>query len=129
MSFLHRNGLALRGLAVLLTAYCVLASGRALVPGLCATLADAKAASSGESCCTPKPACCHDASASTGAVITTAPHPCAFCMLVHTAAQPMVLARFHAPVVDAPHSIAAHDYYVADSTSADCFLRRAPPLA
>lgn len=40
MSFLHRNGLMLRVIAVVLTAYCVLASGRALIPGVCATLAD-----------------------------------------------------------------------------------------
>ncbi len=126
MSFLHRNRLALRGLAVVLTAYCVLASGRALVPGLCATLADAKASEA--ACCEPKPSCCHDSPA-TGAAITTAPHPCAFCTLVHTAAQPTVLVAVHAPAIDTPRFLAAHEDYVADPTSAGCFLRRAPPLA
>jgi len=128
MSFLHRNGLMLRGIAVFLTAYCVLASGRALVPGLCATLADLNAEA--DACCQPKPSCCHDDTDAAGAAaITTAPHPCAFCNLVHTAAHPIALAKCSAPEFNAPRFIAAHDDYAADPTSADCFLRRAPPLA
>lgn len=128
MSFLHRNGLMLRGIAVLMTAYCVLASGRALVPGLCATLVDLNAKA--DACCQPKPSCCHDEADAAGSeTITTAPHPCAFCTLVHTAAHPISMAAVHASSVDAPRYLAAHEDYVADPTSAGCFLRRAPPLA
>jgi len=128
MSFLGRNGLVLRGIAVALTAYCVLASGRAMVPGLCATLADldAKGASA---CCKPVPSCCHTAEHDRAFTISAQSHACAFCQLVHTAATPNLVVAHAAPAIDAPRLIVAHDEYAADPASAGCFLRRAPPLA
>jgi len=129
MSFLHRNGLALRGIAVFLTAYCVLASGRAMIPGLCATLADLNQQSATAKCCEPKPPCCEKDVAAASTSIAVPAHECAFCMLVHTAAQPIVLEKFSAPEITAPLQLAAHDVHVVDSVSAGCFLRRAPPSA
>ena len=128
MSFLHRNGLALRGIAVLLTAYCVLASGRAMVPGLCATLADADQKDAA-ACCNPKPACCHDESRAAGTAISSAAHACAFCMLVHTAAQPVALETSSAPAINTPLQLAAHEDYIADPASSGYFPPRAPPLS
>jgi hypothetical protein len=125
MSFLRRNGLALRGLAVLLTAYCVLASGRALVPGLCATLADLDR----ESCCNPVPTCCEGGAVPQIPHMKSAAHDCAFCNLVHTAAQPIALAAIPAPALSTSLQLAAHDAYIPDPTSAGFFNRRAPPLS
>lgn len=130
MNDLTRTALATRAFAVFIAAYCVLASGRALVPGLCATLADLdrNSKSAAPDCHTPKTACCHDGSSGCE-VITTAPHPCAFCALVHapalTEASPVaVLPAFSTPLI-----LAAHDCYVPDSTGAEAYSLRGPPIS
>lgn len=129
MLFLRRNGIALRGFAVFLTAYCVLASGRALVPGLCATLADLDRQASGESCCNPAPTCCEGGAVPQNPHVKSTAHDCAFCNLVHTAAQPIAFALVDAPALSTPLQLAAHDAYIPDPTSAGFFNRRAPPLS
>ena len=117
MSFLRRNGLVLRGLAVALTAYCVLASGRALIPGLCATLADANARVAA-SCHAPKHSCCDTPGQE--AVHLSSP--------AHTAAQPIALETIQRFAAHTPLSAVSHEVYVADFAAAGHFLR-APPLA
>lgn len=127
MVFPPRTSVVLRGFAVFVTAYCVIASGRALIPGLCGTLAqfDDSAA-----CCAPKPACCGSGSAATSTPTVTSVHHghvCAFCTLVHTAAQPV-----HSPVaVSVPPTawpVHIHGSPAPELAEAhDPVLRRGPP--
>jgi len=50
-------------------------------------------------------------------------------MLVHTAAQPIVLETFSASAISTPLQLAAHDDYVADPASSGYCPPRAPPVA
>lgn len=130
MGFVSRTGFAARAFAVFVTAYCVLASGRALVPGLCATLADLdRNAEAAVLCHTPKHTCCERADAHRCAVITTAPHACAFCALVHAPGRLESLPVVPLPTINTPLRLAVHDFYVPDSTGADAYSRRGPPLS
>lgn len=128
MGFTSRTGFATRAFAVFITAYCVLASGRALVPGLCGTLADLNREAAAPSCHAPKTACCDDGAGGCDA-ITTPPHPCAFCALVHAPAlnEPTPLTIL--PAFSTPLTLAARDCYVPDTTGTEAYTLRGPPIS
>ncbi len=130
MPTLNRNGLATRAFAVFIAAYCVLASGRALVPGLCATLVDLDRdhEAAAPSCHAPTTTCCHDGSDGCDA-ITTPPHPCAFCALVHAPALIEAAPVVARPAFSTPLTLAAHDCYVPDFTGAEAYTLRGPPIS
>jgi hypothetical protein len=129
MGFASRTGFATRAFAVFVAAYCVLASGRALVPGLCATLAELDATAAVANCHTPKHSCCEGGAAHDCVEITTAPHPCAFCALVHAPGRVEALPAFPLPAIGTPQYLAAHDFYVPDSTGAEAYTLRGPPIS
>jgi len=125
---LSRAGYATRGFAVFVAAYCALASGRALVPGLCATLADLKT-DAVLSCHTPAPSCCHSREDGTRIAITHAARSCAFCLLVHAGVSLESTPAFHAPAFRAPLQLAAHNEYVPNPARFGACTRRGPPLS
>ncbi|MBI1320266.1 MAG: hypothetical protein GC168_15170 [Candidatus Hydrogenedens sp.] len=97
---LRRSGL--RSLAVLMAVFCVLASGRALVPGMCATqraLEENAAVRAAASCCSVQPASCCSKAPAPPAGGTRAPGEtnCAFCHLAKAVAENPAPVFFPAP--------------------------------
>ncbi len=130
MGSVSRTGFAVRVFAVFVAAYCALASGRALVPGLCATLTDLnRNAEAAAHCHVPKHTCCEHTDAHQCDTITTMPHACAFCALVHAPGRIESLPAIPLPSISTPLHLAAHDFYVPDHTGADAYSRRGPPLS
>ncbi len=129
MRHLGRRSPAVRAFAVIFTAYLVIASGRALIPGLCATLAgvehdQAICVSPDHPCCSPD-----QTNEKSGDSIVAPPTHCAFCDLVHAAARSETV-----PVIDAIAGVetlvaAAHDVYVPNLAGTGAYLRRGPPMA
>jgi len=124
---IHRSH-SMRAIAVFVAAYCVLASGRALVPGLCATLADAKAGEA-MACHVPKTPCCEHGGAGAPIAITHPTHPCAFCALVHHGVLLDSAPAVHRQQISAPRFLVAHDAYAPDPAAFGAGTRRGPPLS
>lgn len=122
------RGIATQVFAMFVAAYCALASGRALVPGLCARLADLKA-DTAVSCHTPQPACCRAGETDAPAAITHAMHDCAFCALVHRGVPLEAAPAIHTIAFNAPLQLAAYDNYVPDPAGFGACTRRGPPLS
>ncbi len=125
---LDRAGYLTRGFAVFVAAFCVLASGRALVPGLCATLADMKA-DAAASCHVPQPSYCHAGEADSSTALKHTMHNCAFCALVHHGVPLESMPVIHAAAFSTPLYLAAHDDYVPDPAGFGAGTRRGPPLS
>ena len=130
MLSIDRNGIALRGCAVFFAAFCVVASARALIPGLCATLADLDRESTAI-CVSPSHACCEPAPEGPGAAVSiSAPEShCAFCTLTHAVAHLVSVPEFAPAKLDTPRVLAAHDFYVPNLTGVEAYGRRGPPVA
>ncbi len=89
--------------AVVMLAFCLLSHGRALVPGMCATLAAAKDGARADTCCSDVCALSETSRTATAVEATRDKHPdCAFCNLAKgiIQVQAYVYCEHPAPVVE-----------------------------
>lgn len=129
MRLFKRNRLPVRAFAAFFAAYCVVASARALIPGLCATLT-ALEHDDPALCRSPEHACCRPAPAESSAESIAAPEVhCAFCALVHAVAHSVSVPEIGATRFTAPVELAAPDFYVPNAAGLDAYARRGPPIA
>lgn len=129
MRLFNRNGFAVRGFAVFFTAFCAVASARALIPGLCGTLAGLDR-DEAAICRSPEHTCCETAPAGDAPASVTVPEShCGFCALVHAVAHSVSVPETPRAQFTAPPSIASHDFYVPNATGTDAYPRRGPPIA
>jgi hypothetical protein len=129
MRIFDRNGLATRAFAVFFTAFCVVASARALIPGLCGTLSGLNR-DEAALCRSPEHVCCQSAPAEGAAVTVSAPDShCGFCAIVHAVAHSVSVPEVSPAPFTSPAYAAAHDFYVPNATGTDAYPRRGPPNA
>jgi hypothetical protein len=130
MAFFDRRGRNVRAFAVFFTVYCAIASARALIPGLCATLTELEHRA-GAICESPDHACCRTKpnDGQTRVSAATSSNHCAFCALVHAVAHLVTIPDVVRSRPATPYAVAAHDAFVPNSVGTDSYRRRGPPIA
>jgi hypothetical protein len=122
----RRTYRAVHAVAAAALAFYLLAAGRALVPGLCSTLAAVEETNTAVICCASH------TSNTAGPVITT-PEPahadCAFCALAHALWVPVTHVIIEPGVVPAEYTPAAYAAPFVAHDDASSISRRGPPAA
>ncbi len=125
--FTLKRGFTTRCLAVAFVGYSALASARGLVPQLCATLSSLPG-TTGAHCKEPVSCCTKPAATSEGALVA-GHHDCAFCLIVHTPAQPVTMFSPVPPSKLTELRLARAEFSFADPLAEGANACRAPPLS
>ena len=125
--FTLKRGFTTRCLAVAFVGYSALASARGLVPQLCATLSNLPGAA-GTHCSEPV-SCCAKSGPADELALVAGQHDCAFCMIVHTPAQPVSMNAPVPPSESTELRLARAEFSFTDRLAERANACRAPPLS
>lgn len=125
--FTLKRGFTTRCLAVAFVCYSALASARGLVPQLCATLSSLPGPAAAH--CEEPVSCCTKSGPTSMATLVSGHHDCAFCLIVHTPAQPVSMNSPVPPSESTELRLARAEFSFADPLAEGANACRAPPFS